>query len=716
MAISFTILVSGKTIENDYPVEVGIRPKRESIIWRQEVQPGDVQVAYLESHPIISHEAIEITDCFSDTAVELDSIVYSTKAMTLLSEKDNLIFTTITNQVGSNENLMFYGHYLPKNITSVSFLPWNKSSDPYIASYNPVYNLIASDFANRVDILADSYNSSYVQYANSSGIFSEIYRKESVFKEAEIYDLIDEDGNLILNSISPLVYTKTKEGNKWLYEFYKKADETIYYKEELDTSPQIKAPSNLTLEFPWELEIVGQALGYNKENEGTETLFYNLQGNKVVSYYPSYPYVLNKKEAIRINNNTFMVPNGKIEINKAKNVHLTYKVFRDDFLVFAETTKPSLVGKRITGSYVNKNIIRYNEFTGNYDPDNGIIVINGQPPILPNDRISVEFQTKEKVSYRYLGNLNPVQNKKMLTGVLFYYVTPDTEESASNVRWLHLEEIYNVETESFTLKLRDAEDIALQAYVGDTFTSIINTYFLFDPYTRTDLSNSYNWMPLVFVKFNKQKYIDKVKHKDLRIFADVSDDQELDNRGRDFLFSDLLNKSGQVSVALDHQAVVFIDRNEIPYYSDFNDTSNPYTMTKARLDETINNNLAMDITAIRKHIDNPVIKKITMKKVGVNQYRVYVTLKKNRGIYEEISLYQALDNDYYATSDLIVSDATLAEQTELENGDTLITFIIGAESSTHIKEKTNIYFYTKLLSTDGSVASPFSQIACVYCK
>jgi len=716
MSISFNIAVSGKEIFSEYPIEVGIRPKRESIIWRQEVQPGDVQVAYLESHPIISHEAIEITDCFSDTAVELDSIIYSTKAMTLLSEKDNLIFTTITNQVGSNENPMFYGHYLPKDITSVSFLPWNKSSDPYIAFYNPNYNLIASDFSNRVDILADSYNSSYVQYTNSSGIFSEIYRKEPVFKEAEIYDLVDEDGNLITSSVPRPIYTKTKEGNKWLYEFYKKTDETIYYKEELDTSPQVIAPSNLNLEFPWGLEIIGKGLSYKKEAEGAENLFYNLQGNKVVNYYPSYPYVLNKKEAVRINNNTFMVPNGKIEINKSKNVHLTYKVFRDDFLVFAETTKPSLVGKRITGSYLNKNIIRYSEFTGNYDPENGIIVINGQPPILAKDRISVEFQTKEKVSYRQVGNLNPVHNKKMLTGVLFYYVTPETEESVSNVRWLHLEEIYNVETESFILKLRDAEDIALQAYVGDTFTSIVNTYFVFDPYTRTDLSNSYNWMPLAFVKFNKQKYIDKVKHKDLRIFADVSDDQELDNRGRDFLFSDLLNKSGQVAVALDHQAAVFIDRNEIPHYSDFNDTSNPYTITRERLDAIVNSNLAMDITSIRKHIDSPVIKKITMKKVGVNQYRVYVTLKKNKSVYEQISLHQALDNEYYAISDLIVSDATLADQTQLENGDTFITFIIGSGSSTYIKEKTNIYFYTKLLSSDGSIVSPFSQIACVYCK
>jgi hypothetical protein len=304
----------------------------------------------------------------------------------------------------------------------------------------------------------------------------------------------------------------------------------------------------------------------------------------------------------------------------------------------------------------------------------------------------------------------------MLTGVLFYYVTPETEESVSNVRWLHLEEIYNVETESFILKLRDAEDIALQAYVGDTFTNIVNTYFVFDPYTRTDLSNSYNWMPLAFIKFNKQKYIDKVKHKDLRIFADVKNDQILDGRGRDFLFSNLLNKSGQVAVALEHQAIVSIDRNEIPRYSDFNDASNPDTITRERLAGIINSNLAADITSIHRHIDSPIIKKITMKRVGVNQYRVYVTIKKNRSIYEQISLYQALDNDYYGTSDLIVSDATLAEETQLENGDTFITFIIGAESSTHIKEKTNIYFYTKLLSSDGSVASPFSQIACVYCK
>jgi hypothetical protein len=716
MAISFLISVSGRVVENEYPIEIGIRPERESIIWRQKVQTGDVQVAYLETDLILSHEAIQVTDCFSDTAVEIDSITYSTKAMSLLSEKDNLIFTTITGQVGSNESPMFYGHRLPKNITGVSFIPWNKSSDPYIAFYNPSYNLVASDFANRVDIEADSYNSSYVQYTNSSGIFSEIYKKEPVFKEAEIYDLIDEDGNLISNFAPRPIYTKTKDRNKWLYEFYKKTDDTIYYKEELDTSPQVKAPRNLSLEFPWELEIMGQGLNYEKIGETNETFFYNLQGNKVVSYYPSYPYVLNKKEAVRVNNNTFMVPNGKIEINKSKNVHLTYKVFRDDFLVFAETTKPSLVGKRITGSYVNKNIIRYSEFTGNYDPENGIIVINGQPPILAKDRISVEFQTKEKVSYRQLGNLNPLQNKKMLTGVLFYYVTPETEESVSNVRWLHLEEIYNVETESFILKLRDAEDIALQAYVGDTFTNIVNTYFVFDPYTRTDLSNSYNWMPLAFIKFNKQKYIDKVKHKDLRIFADVKNDQILDGRGRDFLFSNLLNKSGQVAVALEHQAIVSIDRNEIPRYSDFNDASNPDTITRERLAGIINSNLAADITSIHRHIDSPIIKKITMKRVGVNQYRVYVTIKKNRSIYEQISLYQALDNDYYGTSDLIVSDATLAEETQLENGDTFITFIIGAESSTHIKEKTNIYFYTKLLSSDGSVASPFSQIACVYCK
>jgi hypothetical protein len=716
MTISFAISVSGKPVENEYPIELSIRPKRESIIWRQEVQPGDIQVAYLEAMPIVSHDAIEIVDCFSDTASEVDSIIYSTKAMSLLSEKDNLVFTTITNQAGSDENPMFYGHKVPKDVTTVSFLPWNKSSNPYIAFYNSTYNVVASDFSNTIDITSDSYNSSYVQYTTSSGLFSEIYRREPIFKEAEIYDLIDEDGNLISSSIFRPIYTRTRENNKWLYQFYKEQNQTIYYKEEMDTSPQLSIPKNLDLQFPWELDIIGETITYKKVVNDIQTFFYNLQGSKVVNYFPSYPYVLNKKEGIRINNNTFMVPNGNIEINKYKNIHLTYKVFRNQELIFAETTKPSLIGKRIAGSYVKKNIIRYSEFTGNYDPDNGVIVIANQSPIVAGDRISVEFHTKEKVGYRQLGNLNPLQNKKMLNGVLFYYITPKTEDIDSQVYWFQLEERYNPITSFFTLYLEDTDHLEMQAYVGDTFQSIVNSHFVFDPYSRENLLNNYNWMPLAFVKFKKEKYLDSAKHKDLRIFSDVKNDHLLDDRGRDFLFSSLLNKEGQVQVSLDKQAIVFVDKSEISNYSDYNSSTDMNVLTRERLKTTIKSNLAVDILPIYKNIDIPVIKKITMKKNDPNNYIVYVTLKKSKSIYTNIHLYQVLDGNYYSPADPLVSSAVLTEEIQLTNQDTIIAFPINGEALVNINEKTNIYFYLRLASSDESLVSPVSQIACVYCK
>ena len=121
MSVIFNISISGRPVEDDYPINVAIRAKRDFIYFRQRVQDSEVQLAYLEAPKVLSHEAIVLNDHIKNYTLAFDESTYQTTSNVVVSFKENLIFTTAVSDVAVGSRPMFFGHKLPNGVTKVTF-------------------------------------------------------------------------------------------------------------------------------------------------------------------------------------------------------------------------------------------------------------------------------------------------------------------------------------------------------------------------------------------------------------------------------------------------------------------------------------------------------------------------------------------------------------------------------------------------------------------
>jgi hypothetical protein len=707
MGISFTISVSGKPIENEYPIDVFVRAKRDFITWRQKVRDNDVQLAYLETKPMISHEAVEVSDHLVELRNSNTEIIKSTTANTIVSDSPNLIFTTITRESNFGNSPMFYSHRIPPSATKVSFSPWNKVAESSIALYSSNYNAVFSDLENYIDLETGAYNASYVKYdyVNSEGNFSsktEVFNRQPFFKEMTSFDL-EYDSSIGDFFISPSkgLYKKILQSNgKWLYEIYKSQDTIVYYKEEMESTGKVTVSENIKSEYAWPLEIKGSGIGYSVD---AETKFVYDWGDERTDYFPYAPYVTIKKEAYIVNDKTILVANKNIVVDPEINLHLTLRVMRDGKILFAQTTRPEIIDVRISGSYVNENIVKYELFTGNVDYSLGVISLISSYPLLEGDKILVEYVVEQAKSEKVIGNVNPGQNKKLLTSNLLYYATPVMNGSKSKINWVSYQKAFSPMTSSFDFYVVETGDSALSAYQGKLLSLLIEDYFVKDPYYDNYNSNIYNYLPIATVSFDKNKYLKETMHKDLRVFSGLKDDLTLERKGKDFTFSNILNPSGMYELDLSGQAVVFIDKAEIE------------EKTSKDIEATIKDNIKIGILPHVVYLNRP---KIIHAKCKDNDGILLFTLKINSTVtWQTLKVYLATNKTKVSDNDVEIlsldKDGNLFVAVDnyivLEN--TIDPEILVPAS---LPEK-KLYFYTKWIGPDAT-QSDISNISCVHVK
>ncbi|NDB81161.1 MAG: hypothetical protein EB127_00205, partial [Alphaproteobacteria bacterium] len=552
MSILFNIAISGKQVLQEYPVDIFVTAKRDFVTWRQKVKDNDVQLAYLETEPMISDKAIEVNDHLKELRNSNTEIIKSTIANTLVSESPNLIFTTVVKETNFGTTPVFYAHRIPNTASRVNFSPWNKAIESSVALFSTYYNAIFSDLENYIDADTGAYNASYVKYnyTDSTGnqvTKTEVYNRQPFFREMTSFDLEYDNsiGDFFVPSNKGLYQKKLQSNGKWLYQIFKDPQTLVYYKEDMESTGKVSVSENIKSQYFWPLEIKGSGVVYTAPGVDNTTVKYSYDwAEERIDYFPYAPYITVKKEAYILNDKSILVADKNIVLNKDLNLHLTLRVMRNGKILFAQTTRSELINLRIAGSYVNSDLVKYEEFTGNVDYSLGVISLVSSYPLMESDKVFAEYVVEQARSEKVIGNVNPGQNKKLLNSNILYYATPVTGNTKSKIYWVSYSRAFNPITENFDFYIDDLQDKSLSSYKGKLISLFIGECFVRDPYYTNYNINSYNFLPLATVSFDKDKYLRNTKHKDLRVFSGLKDDLKIEQKGKDFAFSSILNPSG----------------------------------------------------------------------------------------------------------------------------------------------------------------------------
>ena len=719
MGIAFKISVSGGSIEKEFDIDLYVRPQRDFIRWKQTVTNDELQVSYLQGQRIYSDEAIELIDHIYDYSPTIDPVIKSTRFNEVISSKENLIFTTITNSSNGNKIPMFYGHRIQVKAENVNFFPWNKNPQESFF-YIEDYNLVVSDLENDLNVIEKIFNPSFVQYTcaentisvKAGQVISEIYKREPVYKLATIEDI---DPVTFDFRTDRLLYEREKiDGtNLYRYTIYKNnPTDIVYYKEHPDYKVKVSLDNKVTLDSPWRLNLDGGKISVKKIGTESEVYTYNWDDPAGNVYFPSYGFIKRKVKAAFLNENSFIVPYKNIAQDYTKNIHITYKVIRDGeqgpTVIFARTTVPFLIGKKISGNYSDKNIVKYGVYDGSYDPNNGVITTGTAPPIKEKDMIIVEYFTYSTNGIKLIDNVNPLHKKGMESGSYLYYASPYSENNYSVINWVKLNKLYNTVLEDFDLYVSDVKDPSLNDFVGKRFAEFSDAVLLYNPYTLEESEPDSLQLPIATVSFKKRKYIDSVGNKDLRVYSGIKNDLEIENRGNDFAFSEILNPAGYYNLSLENQIAVLYDESEIPNYTDFD--------YKA----VIKTALGAGLLPHFRSQGHPIIVKAEGYKSEAKVY-LSLTTEKCLGNVSAIKLYWCINGESYSSNDVLIAEQGKDEV--YDNGNT--TFMIelvpgnGFNAEIPVADQllgNKLYVYFTWSEGEGLYESGRSPIHCINIK
>jgi hypothetical protein len=212
-------------------------------------------------------------------------------------------------------------------------------------------------------------------------------------------------------------------------------------------------------------------------------------------------------------------------------------------------------------------------------------------------------------------------------------------------------------------------------------------------------------LPVATVSFDKNRYLNKVEHKDLRVFSGLKDDLTIENKGRDFAFSNILNPAGTYNLDLAGQAVVFIDKTEITQ------------KTIKDIETIVKDNIKVGIIPHIVYLNRP---KIMFAKCKKFSRELFFTIKvKQAPVWQTLKVYYAVNKTKISENDieLLALDVSGNLTTTTVEGDLVLENTISTEilESSSVPDN-KLYFYTKWVSQDTTVESDTSSISCVHVK
>lgn len=705
MSILFKIAISGKAIENEYPINIFTRAKKETITWRQKVKENDVQLAYLESPRIISDQAIELQNYIGSFYEESDSNLYSSISDEVVSSKENLVFTTIVLETGGRLAPMFYGHKLPRDASKVTFIPWNKDTDPSIAVYDSNYNFVFSNLENQLDIENGIYSPSFIRYEileNDIPVLkTEVFKQEPLFRVGSYLDINPETFEF---DPYASVYEKVKlDDGRWKFIINKIAGQIVYYKEQESAKLKATLQKNIETKYEWPLYVNGTMF---KISSGVHDAVYDYDSPRPQAFFPYYPYVNEKKQGIYLNSKSILIPDSGIVVLPDNNVHFTLKVIRDGVAIAALTTRSDLVGKRISGKYTSSNLKYYQLFEGQVDYQLSVVSLSDTIPIKPTDVLVVDYIKEVKSEKVYIDNVNPLQNKKLFKEDVLYYITKKTTGQKSKIQWVSYQEMIDSDNKAIKY-IKQCSDPMQEDYIGYPLSLFIAENFIMDPiFNEGVISNLNLYFPICTVSFNKEKYQAETTHKDLRVYAGLKEDYSLENKGKDFAFSNILNED---VIALDtkSQAVILVDKVEVKKH-----------FTKD-IENKIKSTFGVGIAPMIMYPNRPLVH-LAKAKALMGSLSMTLIVKENIS-FDTLNIYKCVNKMKESSDDPLIAtyDKHAIDVTQLSDGSLRFAIEISEEEylETLPGQRDKIYIYIEWEnSTNSDFVSETSSVICMHVK
>ena len=705
MSILFKISISGKQIENEYPINIFTRAKKETITWRQKVKENDVQLAYLESPRIISDQAIELQNYIGSFYEESDSNLYSSISDEVVSSKENLVFTTIVLETGGRLAPMFYGHKLPRDASNVTFIPWNKDTDPSIAVYDSNYNFVFSNLENQLDIENGIYSPSFIRYEileNDIPVLkTEVFKQEPLFRVGSYLDINPETFDF---DPYASVYEKVKlDDGRWKFIINKIAGQIVYYKEQESAKLKAALQKNIETKYEWPLYVNGTMF---KISSGVHDAVYDYDSPRPQAFFPYYPYVNEKKQGIYLNSKSILIPDSGIVVLPDNNVHFTLKVIRDGVAIAALTTRSDLVGKRISGKYTSSNLKYYQLFEGQVDYQLSVVSLSNTIPIKPTDVLVVDYIKEVKSEKVYIDNVNPLQNKKLFKEDVLYYITKKTTGQKSKIQWVSYQEMIGSDNKGIKY-IKQCSDPLQEDYIGYPLSLFVSENFIMDPIFNEGVVSNFNlYFPICTVSFNKEKYQAETTHKDLRVYAGLKEDYSLENKGKDFAFSNILNED---VIALDtkSQAIILVDKVEVKKH-----------FTKD-IENKIKSTFGVGIVPMIMYPNRPLVH-LAKAKALMGSLSMTLIVKENIS-FDTLNIYKCVNKMKESSDDPLIAiyDKHAIDVTQLSDG--FLRFAIEISEEEYLEtlpsQRDKIYIYIEWEnSTNSDFVSETSSVICMHVK
>jgi len=705
MSISFKISISGKQIENEYPINIFTRAKKETITWRQRVKENDVQLAYLEAPRIISQEAIELQNYIGSFYEDSDPNIYSSVSEEIISSKENLMFTTVVLETAGRLAPMFYGHKVPVGASNVNFIPWNKDTDPSVAVYNSDYNFIFSNLENYIDPENEVYSPSFIRYEvienGSPVIKTEVFKQEPLFRVGTYLDIDSETFDFAPYTS---VYEKIKlPDGRWKFVVNKLSSMVVYYKEEESLKLRASLQKNIDMKYEWPLYVSGKMFSVAA---GSYKAVYDYDSPRPQSFFPYYPYVNEKKQGVYLNSKSILIPDSNIVILPDNNIHFTLKVIRDGVAILGLTTRTDLIGKHISGKYTSKNLKYYEAFEGQVDYRLSVVSLANTIPIKPTDVLVVDFIKEVKSETVYIDNVNPIQNKKLLNEDVLYYITKKTETTNSKVEWVSYQEMINSDYESVKY-IKQCSDPLQEDYIGYPLSLFIADNFIINPVFNAGInSNSNLFFPVCSISFNKEKYQSQTTHKDLRVYAGLKEDYSLENKGKDFAFSNILNED-VIALETKSQAIILVDKVEV----DKNFSKD--------IEGRIKSSFGAGIVPIIMYPNRPVAYLAKAKVAG--EYLELTLVVKENTSFDTLNIYKCVNKTKESSTDPLIKTILRGEHAESTLDDGSIRFPISISLEDYQEalpvQRDKIYIYLEWEDSNNSdLVSETSSVICIHVK
>ena len=457
MNSSHQIKIDNLKKEWTFDTFLNIQKRRESILYRSNSNPRNVNLAYVQGGEVNSLENLSIRDRSTvlaenrTTSLQVDQRISNTSGFNIETEQF-LVTDIFTETAGNQPQLpLFYQHVLDINLSSLEsvveiqvldedFQPVNLADIRIDLENKTVYNNLINSF-DPISGLFELYYVTFLVRNTLSGAhkrFTQLINNQPIFREADFNDL-DELGNIIPGR---KVYI-LQEDIGATFSVVLPVSSTYGIRRLVEQRLRVLPPPASTVNDPWFVSVQNSKfISAVETTPGATSIFkYRIAEFTAQNFFPFFPYKLANETSQRVSKRIIKTIRNKIVQNPEEGIFVDVIVYdENENAKFALTSDPN----KLSGPTLDPNVFYANVLLGDpttagvqlndkdnpvagssLDSLNGFIVLPAGFEIEENDIIRTAYFYEEERYEISFFNLNPLNRVDLIKQRLVVFVRPE---------------------------------------------------------------------------------------------------------------------------------------------------------------------------------------------------------------------------------------------------------------------------------------------------